>query len=803
MNLKNIVLMLLLWSFSSIIIAQEECTYTFSGLVDDFHDKSPIIGATVLIKNQNKYATTDIDGKFTINNICKGTITVEISHVACEPKTLTFTIDKNLYKIIDLEHHIEELNEVSVKAKTGLKTKTSQETLIKTKTLEKFSSASLGDALKDISGVSSINTGNSIVKPVINGLHSSRVLISFNNVRLQDQEWGIEHAPNIDLNAAESVSVIKGANALQYGGDAIGGVVIVNPSKVLINKDTLYGKTILSQQSNGRLFNITSSLQKNYAKGWYINGQASYKRAGDFRAPDYYLTNTGIDSKAFTIATGFKKFDKGFELFYSHIANKIGILSASHVGSASDLRNAINSPTPLKISDFSYTIDNPKQDVTHQLLKASYYKRFKGIGKLSLQYDFQSNNRLEFDLRRGDNKNLAATDLLLNTHSFRADLKMDANPDRIYKFGIIGSYQNNFPDPATKVRRIIPDYDKYTFGAYGIGNYRFEDILLTAGIRYDFEHIDAKKFYQISRWNSLGYQNDFSHIIIDPNVQGTQLLANPVFTYHNISASLGISYDINEKSSLIANYGLANRAPNASELFSAGLHHSAARIELGDLRIQPETSNRFSATYNFNHKKLDFSVEGFYNFINDFIYIEPSGAELTQRGTFVTWDYKQVNAHLFGIDTNISYQINKNLSIGNKTSFLRGKDTSNKRDLIDIPPFKTVTQLTFNKAEWYNFNASVQSEFNARQNNFPNNNFDIFIPQTNSYELVDISTPPNAYHLLNFSSGIEFNLFKTNMGLTFSVDNILNTSYRNYLNKLRYFADDLGRNFKIQLKINY
>ena len=35
------------------------------------------------------------------------------------------------------------------------------------------------------------------------------------------------------------------------------------------------------------------------------------------------------------------------------------------------------------------------------------------------------------------------------------------------------------------------------------------------------------------------------------------------------------------------------------------------------------------------------------------------------------------------------------------------------------------------------------------------------------------------------------------------VDNILNTAYRDYLNRQRYFADDLGRNFRIQLKLNY
>ena len=116
---------------------------------------------------------------------------------------------------------------------------------------------SLGDAIKEIPGVSSINTGNTIVKPVINGLHSSRVLIMTNNVRLQDQEWGIEHAPNIDINSAGSVSLIKGANALEYGGDAIGGVIIVNPIRIFA-KDSLFGKTIINGQSNSKGYGFNS-----------------------------------------------------------------------------------------------------------------------------------------------------------------------------------------------------------------------------------------------------------------------------------------------------------------------------------------------------------------------------------------------------------------------------------------------------------------------------------------------------------------------------------------------------------------
>ena len=802
MKSKNIVFTCVLLLLSSIVTSQN-CKHTFSGLIEDFHDKSPIVGATVFIKNLNKYTTTSFEGKFSLSNICTGKIIVEISHIACEPQILELNIVKDVYKIIDLEHHEEELNEVNIKGAIGLKTKTAQETLIKTQTLEKFSDASLGDALKNITGVSSINTGNSIVKPVINGLNGSRVLVSFNNVRLQDQEWGIEHAPNIDVNAAKTISVIKGANALQYGGDAIGGVVIINPIKSLIDKDTLYGKSIISQQTNGRLFSLTTSLNKSFKNGWFINGQTSFKRAGDFEAANYNLTNTGINSKAFTFNTGKKQFEKGFELFYSYLTNEIGILRASHFGNIADLVDAIESPLPLFINQFSYDIDNPKQDVTHHLLKTAYYKRFKGFGKLSLQYDFQSNNRLEFDRRIGDRKNLQAVDLDLTTHNFKADFNLDSDPDHVYKFGISGLYQNNFPDPITEVRRLIPDYDKFSFGTYAIADFKFEDIIVSGGIRYDLEHINAKKFYFQSRWSDLNYQNDFSDIVINPNASGSQLLTNPKFTYHNISTSLGLTYNLDDKNSLIVNYGLANRAPNPSELFSDGLHHSAARIEIGDLRMQTETSNRFSASYAYNNNKLNIVVEGFYNHIKDFIYIEPTGEETTNRGAFPVWTYKQVNAQLFGVDTNISYQPTDNFVITNKSSLLKGRDLSGNRPLIDIPPFKTVTSLVFKKENWKNFYASIESEFNAKQNEFPNNDFQAYLPLEDRFVNVGISAPPSAYHLLNFSTGFDFNMSKTKFSLNFSIDNVLNKNYRNYLDRLRYFAGGLGRNFKVQLKINY
>jgi len=781
----------------------QKCTSKFSGKIEDFHDGSTIVDATLYIKKLDTYTTSDSEGNFVFENLCDGKITVRISHVGCETKQIDFVIKGDSYAKLNLEHHIEELSEITMNGDIiAKKTKTSQETLLKSKDLERFSTASLGDALKQVSGVSSINTGNTIVKPMINGLHSSRILIINNNVRLQNQEWGIEHAPSIDINSANQISIIKGSGALAYGGDAIGGVVIISPLNPIL-KDTLYGKTILSSQTNGRGYNVSSTLNKNYKSGWFGQLQASSKKNGDLKAPNYILTNTGEESKGLAAHFGKKNFESGFEFYYSYLNNEIGILGASHIGSAFDLGRAINSGQPLLTKDFSYTINAPKQDIKHHLAKANYFKRFQNFGKVSMQYDYQHNRRFEFDVRIGDRRNIPAVDLTLQTHTFLADANLDANLDRKVNFGFMGRYQNNFANPDTGVRRLIPDYDKYDFGIYTTTEWVLNDnLIFDAGIRYDFNRMDAKKFYRKSRWEERGYNINFADIIIDESP--TQLLTNPIFDYHNISASAGVKYNFNSQSYIIGNYALTSRPPNASELFSDGLHHSAARFELGDIRYNKEVGNRFSASYAYNTSKFSVLTEVFYNNIKDYIYLRPFNFIVTTRGPFPLWEYQQTNAKLFGIDITATYNITNTLQWKNKTAFIKGDDLKTSEPLIDMPSFNTMNKITYNNKAWHNFSASLQSEWVFEQNEYPNFNFEITDQLNGEKKLIDISTPPPAYHLLHFYSEATFNLNKkTRLNVALGVNNLLDTSYRNYLNRMRLFADDLGRNITLQVQLNY
>lgn len=785
----------------SMLISAQDCNSILIGEIVDFHDNTPLVGATINITTQNSITTSKDGGKFSFRNLCDGVIELEIAHPECTSKFVTVAINGDTFQKISLEHHVEELEEVKVVGEVPKNTNSSQEESLSKKEMERSSGNSLGDALKKIIGVSTLNTGGNIVKPVIQGLNGSRILILNNNVRMQDMEWGEEHAPNVDVNANQKISVIKGAAALEYGGDAIGGVIVLDPLPVL-RVDSLFGKTQMNLFSNGRGGNITSSLTKSYKSGLYIKGQGSYKHLGDLEAPNYLLSNTALREKGISLNIGKRDFIQGWEGYYSFFQSDIGILRASHIGNVDDLIQSINNLQPNLINDFSYDISRPNQEVSHHLGKLNYYRRFEGFGKWTLQYDFQKNRRYEYDVRVGEDANKAALDLQLTTHSFLTNVKLDAKQDLDIKIGTTGRFQSNFANPATGVRRLIPDYDKYDFGFYTVGDYRLNNTWsLDAGLRYDFSRIDAKKFYRTSRWEERGYDEDFNGIIIED--LGTQLLVNPVFDFHNISGTLGFNYELKNENHLRFNYAFSQRAPNPSELFSDGLHHSAARIELGDLRIKSEKSSKLSISLEKNSAPWGYTLAPFINSINDFIILEPRAVEFTIRGAFPVWSYRQTNALLIGVDASIFNKWTSNIRTEHRFSWVKGTDESTDTPLINIPAANLNNGISYTIPKWNNLLFSLESQYVFEQTRFPPN-IEVFSPQQQQEVILDINSAPPAYHLLAMNTEASFTIKNTDdftVGL--SASNLLNSSYRDYLNRLRYFVDDMGRNISLRLIYNY
>ncbi|NJC26541.1 TonB-dependent receptor [Neolewinella antarctica] len=347
-----------------------DCPYSIRGKVYDAKTKEPLPFVAVQLTGTTKGISTGDDGSFEILSLCD------------EDYDLTFNYlgYKSIVHHHDFHHPFLEiflapdeylLQSIVVEAtalQSGLSTLTSSR--LSGEELAAVASESFGDAVSKIAGVGTLKTGQNIVKPIIHGLHSNRVLIINNGLRHEFQNWGEDHAPEIDASLIDNIEVVKGAATVRFGPDALGGVILVNPAKVELSSPW-QGSVRLHGRTNGQAGEGTVKLGKGF-KRWSILGGGSWAKQGDLRAAEYQLTNTGKEESSYFGELHLHPFSKlDVEVSYSRFEQELGILSGSVFGNLDDLRRALAVDTPLYTIPFSYDIDQPKQVVQHDLYKAS------------------------------------------------------------------------------------------------------------------------------------------------------------------------------------------------------------------------------------------------------------------------------------------------------------------------------------------------------------------------------------------------------------------------------------------------
>jgi iron complex outermembrane receptor protein len=786
---------LMLCTFISVTAQQ---TYTVEGTVQDFHDKTTLENAVVKIGEFT--AKTDRNGKFSFGKIPAGKYTLTAKHPDCNDYTENIGVTQDLHLKITLEHHIQDIETVTVHGSHKNNGSVIVRTLDKTE-IERNSTDNLGNLLTRISGVSALKTGNNISKPVIHGLYGSRINIMSNGVRLAEQEWGVEHAPNVDINNFQHIDVIKGASALKYGSDAIGGVVVMEP-EIFPKKDTIKGSVGLTGISNGRGIALDADVAKIWKNGWAVKSGGSIKKLGDQTAPDYNLKNTGMDFSSFNFTVQNNTYERGISFDYYLTNQNIGILRDSHVATSGDYNRAMTANMPIYSGNFSYDIDNPRQVVEHHIAKVSAFKRFEQIGKLSATYSYQYNHRQEYDIRRGELNQVPSLDLELMTHQFNLNDLLERGKFSL-ETGIDASFQNNYSDPSTQARRLIPNYDKYAVGMYSVFKYKIShDFNFELGARYDFTRFDVTKWYDKSDWENR-YADSYPQFYVKTNQN--RILTRPQLNYNNVSFNAGLEYRPGSNLDLKFNYAKVGRSPNIAELFSDGLHHSAGVIETGDMGLKNEQGHQFNLTVDtkFNILKgLTISMNPYLFITKNFINEVPVGIQATIRGVFPEWKYQQIDAKMYGVDLDVSLKLTDNLTYVGRGSYLYGQDDTHHEPLILMMPPNIANALQFKKENWNNFYFTVENQMFAKQTRFPIRNANLSLYENGELveKTIDFSTPPDAYALWNIQAGI--NISK-NLSAGLIVNNFFNTAYKEYLNRLRYFADEPGRNFILNFRYRF
>ena len=628
---------------------------------------------------------------------------------------------------------------------------------------------SFAATLQQVKGVSAIETGATVAKPVIHGMHSQRILIVNNGVRQRGQQWGDDHAPELDMNTAGSIGVLKGADAVRYGSEALGGVVVLENRLLPYQRRQIKGTFSSLYGSNGRRYALSGFMDGAFPflKDLAWRFQGTYINAGDRATPHYLLNNTGMREKDFSLALGYNKKKYGMDVFYSRFDTRLGVLYSSQMGDVDLLKERIALGRPVQVEPFTRKIDVPHQDVVHHLLRGSAFFTPGHWGTIRMQYAYQTDHRNEFHARRNNLSHIPS--LSLDLVSIQADIGWKHHYATRWEseIGLHYASADNTNMPGTGVVPIIPNYVETNTGIFAIQKYTAEKWSAEAGVRFDHQYSNADGIDTYSR--RYGSKRYFSN-----------------FTYN-----AGGKYHFSKHLNLVSNVGVAWRAPHAYELYSNGLDHAAGIYAVGDSSLLSERSAKWITSLNYASSHVQFSIDTYFQWVRNFIYDEPGKEYMTIiSGVYPVFKYKQTHAFFRGVDADFNWNPIKNMQYNLMGSMIWVNESSTGRYLPYIPALRIMQSVRYTyplenkKGETH---IHFKHRYVAKQRRFD--------PQT---DLIGVSPP--AYHLFGLEAGYTLPM-KNNrkVSVLAAVENLFNKEYKEYTNRFRYYAHDVGRDIRFSV----
>lgn len=764
--------------------AADDCVHTLKGFVIDGESNQKFVGVSILVGN-GQSATTNENGYFEINNLCHTKVIIYYKFIGYKTLKKVYEIENNMIENITLHSDTCALETIQITSQTINQTASQPESILNGKQLAQNSGLGLAETLKDVPGMAMLQSGPNIAKPMLHGMQGNRIVLINNGVRLESQQWGNDHAPEIDPFLSNKITVIKGAGGIRYGAESMAGTIIMAP-RDLHYSSKLSAEINMIGSSNNRMGAVSAIVEGSpkFAPFLCLRLQTTLRKSGNVKAPNYYIPNTGFEEFNFSATLGFKKDKTEIELFYSQFNSEIAILKSAHIHSLSDMFAALKSNKPLVDDGFSFQIARPRQSVSHQTLLAKLYYSFS-FGKLAISSNFQTNTRLEYDRAVPRGKNEIDPQLFFNLTTYTNEICFEHKP--FSKFsgssGINFIHQGN----AWDFRYLIPNFISNQIGIFAIEKYSLGRTELEFGVRYDAKDFTAKR-------NRSGQ-------FLDQN-----------FQFNNLSATAGINYYISNKWQLKFNIGNSFRAPAANELFIQGFHNATGFFEKGNVNLQPERGIKAIAQIKFATENTKATIEPYFSSIKKYIYYLPdiqNPVSTSFRGPSFVVNYTQNDANIYGADAQIVQNLTPTLWLDTRASVIAGYNMQKNDFLPYMPPAKVHFQLNFSPRNG-KINQKIKPDFSiaaivvAKQNWTPTY-IDTSIILTNYKEPLqitngDFAPTPSAYYLLQASAGAEIKIRNKSFFVSLTCQNITNNTYRDYMNRFRYFADEMGRNFTLRIK---
>lgn len=741
------------------------------GHVVDAASHDPIAGATVRI-GAILVGTTDDGGRFTLNGLCPGRFELVIERDDYMVGERVVALDDHV--AVEIELHSNEVIEIEDKAPPPTDMRSA--TTVSGAALERNRGKSFTAAIAEVPGVTELRSATGVAKPIIRGQFGRRLVMLVDGVRHRSQEWGLEHAPEVDPFVAEAIRVVRGAGGVRYGSDAIGGAVLVDPP-ALRRTPGMNGEAHAIGAWNGLGGTLAGRLQAvaESLPGLSIQIEGSGKRLAAARTPDYALANTGVAEWNAGLTVGYRTRRGGrYTLSYRHHDAELGVCACLRIDSIDDFLAQAENGRPIGADayDATFAIARAKQRVQHDVAIARAQ-----WGRLVATYAFQHDYRREYDVVRNAATAGAQFNFRLITNEL--DVQLDHDPVHLSEHwhlrgavGLSGLVQLH----QYAGLPLIPDYTAFGGGVFATERLVGHDTEIELGARYDVlarrAAIERNDFLRLVRSDQIA--SDACGEDLDP--------AQCRSRFHTFVGSAGALQRFGGFA-LKGELSVASRAPNPDEQYLNGAAPSFPVLGLGKPDLRPETtySSSVTASYEDDHLKAEASV--FANFIDDYIYFGPAvDAEgmpiydVTIRGTFPRFATRPVDAVFYGVDGGVTYAPIAQLEVGAQASLVRAKNVDDDSYLVFVPADHYRGTATYRP--WPGTFATLMGTFVARQSRYD--------------ATADFVAPPPAYFLLGAEVGTETTIADRTIRFALQGSNLTNTRYRDYTSLMRYFADEPG-----------
>lgn len=343
----------------------------------------------------------------------------------------------------------------------------------------------------------------------------------------------------------------------------------------------------------------------------------------------------------------------------------------------------------------------------------------------------------------------------------------------------------------------------------------------------NFNEVERDRLSAFVEWNGDLAENwemqsglRLTHVKTDANAVDSSMagMMMPVATLRNdfnnadrsqddTLADIAFSFTRNLTSSLDLELGLARkeRAPSYQERYlwlplqaTSGL--ADGKNYIGNLNLDPETSYQFEIGLDWHQPRFAISPRLFYHHVNDYIQgTVTDNAAAIMASTMMNpmagtpLQYNNVDAKLYGLDTNWLWSLNDNWQLDGTISYVRGKRRDTGDNLYRIAPLTARTQLSYIKTDW---RVGIEAVTVAAQNQVSAENEE---EKTGGYALFNLSGQYKVNKTLMVQGG---------------VTNLLDRKYRNHLGGYNRVSgnDDIavgerlpgwGRSFYVGVNLNW